>query len=308
MVGPNEPKKIAEPAVRPSSEMEKSDSRDSGNKSFLSAATLSSVNQSISVVKQRKSSTAQVHVTNHNISVVSKSRGISEGRKARSLSLMSSGLDCVCTDMPEYWCLLTGEDKDKYVQLRHDLERFALRTMREHLPEQFEQIIRQILRYAVRGDDSDWKRSLVCGLAWLGVHGGRGAFAISTRHLRTLVGKCKASINAGFQALGYTTTSMSPSHASTFAQVFPFMRHSSELRQWTIRAALPESNRVLHFEGFPLGDTTPMCPDPVSPTPQLESFPFPTGIDEPCSPIEFEWYPNLTGLETRDEFNPRDLF
>jgi hypothetical protein len=84
------------------------------------------------------------------------------------------------------------------------------------------------------------------------VHDGEGAFAVSTRHRCKLIGKCKSSINAGFQAVGYTTTPMSAAHAASLVQVFPFMRSNcGEMRQWTIRATTFGSPRI-SFETAPL--------------------------------------------------------
>jgi hypothetical protein len=138
-------------------------------------------------------------------------------------------------ERPNYLLLLTSDDKRGYESLREAIDPLAARMMRALLGEKFQEIIGNIRDYAVRGDSDDWKRCLVCGIAWLD-----DSLAISTRQLCKLIGKCKSSINSGLQALGYETVPLSPHHATSLVRVFPFMRDRvDEMRQWTIRTRLP---------------------------------------------------------------------
>jgi hypothetical protein len=51
-----------------------------------------------------------------------------------------------------------------------------------------------------------------------------------------LIGKCKSAINAGFQALGYLGTGMSPGYAIALFHIFSNLDcNRNELRQWSVR-------------------------------------------------------------------------
>jgi hypothetical protein len=96
----------------------------------------------------------------------------------------------------------------------------------------FRIMMAQIRRYVIRHTDDDWKRSLVCGILWM-----PDAIAVSTRRLSRLMGKCKSSINRGFQSIGYETVTMTSSHATELLHAFPALGQTAgESRQWTIRA------------------------------------------------------------------------
>jgi hypothetical protein len=133
--------------------------------------------------------------------------------------------------VPEYWTLLSDDDKKHYRQLRKLIDPLSLRTARDQLSTKFQVILNQIQHYSIRTNSDDWKRCVVCGIVWLD-----GALAISTRQLRKLIGKCKSSINAGLQSLGYSPAPMSSYHASQLLALLPFLhQNSSDFRQWTIR-------------------------------------------------------------------------
>jgi hypothetical protein len=96
----------------------------------------------------------------------------------------------------------------------------------------FRILIAQIQQYTTRNDDNDWKRQWVCGMLCLD-----NTVAVSTHRLSMFVGKCKSSINCGFQSLGYESVPMSATVASALARTFPFFaRDCREVRQWTVRA------------------------------------------------------------------------
>jgi hypothetical protein len=148
---------------------------------------------------------------------------------------MCSGLARKEQDAPSHLYLLTGDDKKGYESLREAIDPLSVRTTRTLLGEKFEEIVGRIHDYAIRCDADDWRRCLVCGVAWLD-----DSLAISTRQLCKLIGKCKSSINSGLQAIGYETIPVSPEHATSLVRVFPFMRDRvDEMRQWTIRGRMP---------------------------------------------------------------------
>ena len=63
-----------------------------------------------------------------------------------------------------------------------------------------------------------------------------------------LISKCKSSINASFQALGYGIVSSGSAHASPLIRLFPELAHNhAEFRQWTIRNIVNQENNLLNL-------------------------------------------------------------
>jgi hypothetical protein len=133
------------------------------------------------------------------------------------------------------WSVLSESDKVKDQKLRLFMDPLSVRTTRDHARLMFHIILEYVRNYAIRRDADDWKRCLVCGLVWLD-----NAVAVSTRQMTLLVGKCKSSINSGFQSLGYLNAVMSTEHVVALIHLFPFLAQDhTELRQWTIREFPP---------------------------------------------------------------------
>jgi hypothetical protein len=138
----------------------------------------------------------------------------------------------------DYWRTLTDEDKAKYRQLRQRIDPLSFRSARHELALKFQVVVREIQQYCIRSDEDDWKRCVICGIVWLD-----GALTISTRQLRRLIGKCKSSINAGFQSLGYETSSMSSHQVSELMRWLSLLvHHGPEAREWTIRSVPDPAN------------------------------------------------------------------
>lgn len=133
--------------------------------------------------------------------------------------------------LPNFYDLLSEQDKIEYLKLKSSLEIESIKRNRGHRIEAFGAILDEIRQYIEKRDENDWKRSLVCGVCWMD-----NMIAINTRQLRFLVTKCKSSINGSLQRLGYLTN---PSHAESwkmFISKIPFLKDNyNELRQWTIR-------------------------------------------------------------------------
>lgn len=134
--------------------------------------------------------------------------------------------------LPQHWQLLTENDQKAYLALRKFIQPLTIRTTRKRLSARFNFILQQIFTYISRAPENAWKRSLCCGVAKIGAD-----IAVSTRQMCTLLGKCKSSINIGFQALGYRVVATSTEHATQLMKTFPMMMENSvEMRQWTMRS------------------------------------------------------------------------
>jgi hypothetical protein len=151
--------------------------------------------------------------------------------QAVSLSKPQASLLRGMPEPPHDWGILSEADQAQYLQLRKFLSVFSFRTSQDDVCTKFRITIKKIQKYTTRNDADDWKRQWVCGLVVLDC-----AIAISTHQLSKLLGRCKASINTGFQLLGYDRVSLSSFHASDLVRAFPsFARNCRKVRQWTIR-------------------------------------------------------------------------
>lgn len=141
--------------------------------------------------------------------------------------------------MPVFYNLLSDADKELYNKMRITLSSPACKHRRHHSKELNREIINSIKNFVVRNDPEDWKRALVTGIAWL-----PNAIAINTRQLRLLLSKCKSSINALFQDLGYYTIPTTNDYSSSIISCFPLLKDNfSELRKWTIRLVAPPDGK-----------------------------------------------------------------
>lgn len=127
--------------------------------------------------------------------------------------------------------MLSETDKMQYGYLRMVLSQQANKNVRNKRIETFTDTINTIKQFCVRGDNDDWKRCLVCGLAWIG-----DDLAVNTHQLRLLIFKCKSSINGSILKAGYNHTLGRVETAKTITRLFPILKDNmSEIRQWTIR-------------------------------------------------------------------------
>jgi hypothetical protein len=151
--------------------------------------------------------------------------------------------------LPLYWSLLSDPDKMAYGSMRQALSSSACKHRRHHSTEINQDILNTLRGFVMRGDADDWKRALVCGVCWL-----NGAIAINTRQLRLLLSKCKSSVNAMFQNIGYATVPTTSDYGGALAAFFPVIKDNfTELRKWTIRSAKPVA--ILGNLPAPIADT-----------------------------------------------------
>jgi hypothetical protein len=134
-------------------------------------------------------------------------------------------------DVPQFWDLLSPADQRAYEALQPKLAILASKSRQTKNNESFCQILDHLHSFVVRGDADDARRGLVCGIVWL-----ENGIAINTHQFRLISSKCKSSINAAFQALGYGTIPSGADVSASLVSLFPFMqRQFALLRQWTIR-------------------------------------------------------------------------
>lgn len=157
---------------------------------------------------------------------------------ARGFRLMDTGpipsrsdLQSTNPSQPMFWGLLNDQDRDALENMRRSLGSPACRHRRHNSVKINAEIMNMIKSFIVRHDSQDPTRALVCGICWL-----PDGIAINTRQLRLLLGKCKSSINALFQSLGYATTPVASDFVALLSRMFPLLKDNpTELRKWTVR-------------------------------------------------------------------------
>lgn len=190
--------------------------------------------------------------------------------------------------MPLFWELLNDHDKEDYLKMRIALSSPACKHRRHHSSELNREIVNTIKNYVIRNDGDDWKRALVSGIVWL-----PNAIAINTRQLCLLISKCKSSINALFQNMGYVTIPTTNDYSSSLVSVFPLLKDNfGELRKWTIRLVgstqqqlvNKQQNASQHRQQQMTGQINPILPQQIlQPQPQFSQ---PAEIEKPVNQTE----------------------
>ncbi|EAY15048.1 hypothetical protein TVAG_019480 [Trichomonas vaginalis G3] len=141
---------------------------------------------------------------------------------------------------PLYWWLLSKADLHQYNCLRLALTSSESKNQRNRRIATFTEAIEAVRVFAVRGDQYDRIRCLVCGIAWL-----PEGLAINTHQLKLLISRCKSSINGSFQKLGFTEKLRRLAAANALISVYPFLNeNTSELRKWSVRKRPANFNQV----------------------------------------------------------------
>jgi hypothetical protein len=138
-----------------------------------------------------------------------------------------------CFDgIPDLSRLLSDADRAAYISLKHAVHSLARVPVRNNRVEAFNEALDIVRDFAVRGDASDWKRCMVCGIFWL-----QDGLAVNMRRLRVLIPRCKSTINHSLRLMGFTEALPRVESARDLKAVLPSsIDFTDELRNWTVRA------------------------------------------------------------------------
>jgi len=156
-----------------------------------------------------------------------------------------------------YWNMLPKCDQDEYIMLKNTFQRFSAR---DHKGSSFRSDLQQIFRYIERRSDRQEIRSIVCGICKFG-----NVLCVNTNQLKKLMGRCKSSINNGFQIIGFSTSKEKVKQSIT--SILPTLsKDSSLIRQWTIRCSenVPVTPHII--KSVQVQIAPPIIPKPL-PTP-----------------------------------------
>jgi hypothetical protein len=170
--------------------------------------------------------------------------------------------------------LLSHPDRILYLRLRTEFHDELGKSKKGERLGAFSERLRKIRHFVDRGDEDDWKRSLVCGVFFLPT-----GFAIHIQQLRILLGRCKSSINGSLQQLQCQVDYPSETvHPELLAKIPPSSRDMSELKKLTIRrTTMPDESPEPQF----IVPVPPVkLPPPPPPPPLSLPGPFPLGVPE----------------------------
>jgi len=148
--------------------------------------------------------------------------------------------------LPDHAELLSAKDLEEYQIMR---QRFFAETSKSKKGERLESFIKklQIIReYTEKGNSNDWKRSIVCGIFFL-----QNSIGINIQSLRTLLGKCKSSINGSLKQSGYVAHVQTLEFENELTSKIPLAnRGMYDLRKWTMRiheSQINEESKIPEF-------------------------------------------------------------
>lgn len=134
-------------------------------------------------------------------------------------------------DLPMFFNLLSAEDKRTYADLRTELWSLENKFKRNKRLSSLQKSIDKIHEFCIKHNSDDWKRCIVCGIAWLDED-----IAINIRQLKLLVNKCKSSINGALLKMGYESSTSKNDGFKKLLEYIPYLRGNfNEQRMWTIR-------------------------------------------------------------------------
>jgi hypothetical protein len=133
---------------------------------------------------------------------------------------------------PSHWGLLTEAEAQAYHELQKLGAAILARTRGRPTARLFQTLLTQVRKFVVRDGHIDWKRSLVCGIAWLD-----RSIVVNARQFGFLIRRSRSTINSGFHALGLHTRAVSATDILELLRFFPvLLPGSGEVRQWTFRS------------------------------------------------------------------------
>jgi hypothetical protein len=160
---------------------------------------------------------------------------------------------------PEYFDALSEADKHTYHVLRNTFSAPGSKNRRNRTVATFQEIIECIHTFVIGTDANQQKRALVCGIAWL-----NNAIAVNVHQFSILTSKCKSSINALFQSLGYGTVLYGSEAAAPLLCYFPFLKSNfPQLRKWTVRQKVTSTPTPSHQ----MAPIQIVIPDDITPPP-----------------------------------------
>lgn len=138
---------------------------------------------------------------------------------------------------PIFWDRLTADDKSEFIRLRNQLHSYQKPTGKDPRVVTFRKELLSVLQFTERDEAHREERCILTGIAFAGP-----LICVNTRLLKNFLGRCKSSINGGFQQMGYVAIRTKGKARTCIVTVMrPLTSDPALLRQWTVRGASPHA-------------------------------------------------------------------
>jgi hypothetical protein len=208
--------------------------------------------------------------------------------------------------------LSSDDDQREFLRLRGTFRGQSPAHVRDRRTVSFSQELVTLLQFIERSPIGCEERSLLVGVAFAGPF-----VCVNTRQLKTLIGRCKSSINGSFHQLGYYSVKAKANNC--LLSILPsLVKEAALMRQWTVRCASEESpfsfvtsyrrGPILPVEKLPTVNETPKSvmaeiPHVMRPIPLPIIAPRAPPVDEP--PLKFEERSDFWETGTEGAFGDR---
>jgi hypothetical protein len=149
---------------------------------------------------------------------------------------------------PVFWDRLPADDKSEFIRLRNQLHQIQQSPSgKDPRVVNFRKELNTVLRFLERSESQREERCILCGIAFAGPF-----ICVNTRLLKSFLGRCKSSINGGFQQMGYVAIkTKTKARACLVAVMRSLTNDPALLRQWTVRGASMAAE-VCFVSSFPV--------------------------------------------------------
>jgi hypothetical protein len=132
---------------------------------------------------------------------------------------------------PVFWERLTAEDQAEFIRLTAELHHCQKSSGKDRRVVSFQKELNLVLAFLERDELRREERSILTGIAFAGRF-----VCVNTRLLKSFLGRCKSSINGGFQQMGYVAIRTKAKARNCIVAVMRSLTNDAALlRQWTVR-------------------------------------------------------------------------
>lgn len=127
--------------------------------------------------------------------------------------------------------ILAQDDQQMYMKISNALSAPTSKNKRNTKASNFLSIINAIVTFQNHREPDKWKRCLITGIVKF-----EDGIAININRFKSLVHKCKTSINSSLRMLGYANSKVKPDNCKELLAAIPSLANNKyELRNWSIR-------------------------------------------------------------------------
>jgi hypothetical protein len=148
---------------------------------------------------------------------------------------------------PAFWDRLPSDEKAEFIRLRNQLHASQQGSSKDSRLVSFRNELTLVLKFLERDESHREARSILAGIAFAGPF-----ICVNTRLLKSFLGRCKSSINGGFQQMGYVALKTKTKARNCIVTVMRTLSSDQALlRQWTVRGASPTADTCF-VSSFPV--------------------------------------------------------